>query len=106
MRNVKAQGNALGFGLAASAKPQRGAIYWEKHMPQSLAAVYVHLSYSTKIRQPWIQPEIEEELRKYHAGILGNLDSPMISSNGTQDQDVSGGIRIPLVSGEVRSRIR
>jgi putative transposase len=54
-------------------------------MPQSLAAVYVHLIFSTKNREPLIRPEIEEELRKYHAGILINLDSPMIASDGTAD---------------------
>src|SRR5947209_6374910 len=54
-------------------------------MPQSLAAIYVHLIYSTKNRQPLILPGIEEELRKYHAGILRNLDSPMITSGGTAD---------------------
>ncbi len=54
-------------------------------MPQSLAAIYVHLIYSTKNRQPIIRPEIEEELRKYHAGILQNLDSPLISMDGTAD---------------------
>src|SRR5437660_12843534 len=54
-------------------------------MPQSLAAVYVQLVYSTKNRQPLIHPEIEEELRKYHAGILRNLDAPMLDSGGTMD---------------------
>jgi putative transposase len=54
-------------------------------MSQSLAAMYVHLIYSTKNRQRLIQPDIEEELRKYHAGVLRNLESPMICSNGTED---------------------
>ena len=54
-------------------------------MPQSLAAVYVHLVYSAKNREPLIRPEIEEELRCYHAGILRELDSPMLCSNGTAD---------------------
>ena len=54
-------------------------------MPQSLAAIYAHLVYSTKNRQPLIRPEIEEELRKYQAGILKNLESPMICSGGTAD---------------------
>jgi putative transposase len=54
-------------------------------MPQSLAAVYVHLIFSTKNRSPWIRPEIEEELNKYHAGILRNLDSPMLCTGGTED---------------------
>jgi putative transposase len=54
-------------------------------MPQSLAAIYVHLVYTTKNRQPLIRPEIEEDLRRYHAGILKNLESPMICSGGTAD---------------------
>jgi REP element-mobilizing transposase RayT len=54
-------------------------------MPQSLAAVYVHLIFSTKNRSPWIRPDIEEELNKYHAGILRNLDSPMLCAGGTED---------------------
>jgi REP element-mobilizing transposase RayT len=54
-------------------------------MPQSLAAIYVHLIFSTKNRSPWIRPEIEEELNKYHAGILRNLESPMLATGGTED---------------------
>lgn len=54
-------------------------------MPQSLAAIYVHLIYSTKNREPLIRPEIEEELRQYHAGILRNLESPMLCSDGAVD---------------------
>jgi REP element-mobilizing transposase RayT len=54
-------------------------------MPQSLAAIYVHLIFSTKNRSPWIRSEIEEELNKYHAGILRNLDSPMLCTGGTED---------------------
>jgi putative transposase len=54
-------------------------------MSQSLAAIYVHLIFSTKNRQPLIRPEIEEELRRYQAGILRDLDSPMIAGGGTAD---------------------
>ena len=54
-------------------------------MPQSLAAIYVHLIYSTKNRQPLIRPDIEEELRRYHTGILRAPDSPMICSDGAAD---------------------
>jgi putative transposase len=54
-------------------------------MPQSLAAIYVHLIYSTKNRQPLIRSEIEEELRKYHASILQALESPMLAADGTAD---------------------
>lgn len=54
-------------------------------MPQSLAAIYVHLIFSTKNRQPLIRPEIEEGLYTYQTGILRNLDSPLICVNGTVD---------------------
>ena len=54
-------------------------------MAHSFAAIYVHLIFSTKNRMPWIRPDIEEELNKYHAGILRNHDSPMIATGGTVD---------------------
>jgi REP-associated tyrosine transposase len=54
-------------------------------MPQSLSAIYVHLIFSTKNRVPLIRPEIEEELNKYHSGILRNLDSPLLCTGGTAD---------------------
>ncbi|MCE9534684.1 MAG: IS200/IS605 family transposase [Planctomycetes bacterium] len=54
-------------------------------MPQSLSAIYVHLIFSTKNRERLIHPEIEEDLRKYLAGILRKLDSPMICSGGVED---------------------
>ncbi|MBI2805113.1 MAG: IS200/IS605 family transposase [Planctomycetes bacterium] len=54
-------------------------------MPQSLAAIYIHLIFSTKNRAPLIRPELEEELHMYHAGILRNLDSPLLCTGGTED---------------------
>jgi REP element-mobilizing transposase RayT len=54
-------------------------------MPQSLAAIYVHLIFSTKNREPSIRPEIEDELRAYIGGILRELESPMLCANGTTD---------------------
>ncbi|HEV3142471.1 MAG TPA: IS200/IS605 family transposase, partial [Gemmataceae bacterium] len=54
-------------------------------MPQSLSAIYVHLIFSTKNRAPLIRPEIEDALHKYYAGILRNLDSPLICAGGTTD---------------------
>jgi putative transposase len=54
-------------------------------MPQSLAAIYVHLVFSTKNREPSIRPEIEDELRAYLGGVLRELESPMLCVNGTQD---------------------
>ena len=54
-------------------------------MPQALAAIYVHLVFSTKNREPSIYPEIEDELRAYLGGIVRELDSPMLCANGTWD---------------------
>ena len=54
-------------------------------MPQSLASILVHLTFSTKNRQPWICPEIEPELHPYMATIFREMDSPSIAINGTED---------------------
>jgi len=54
-------------------------------MPQSLAALLVHLVFSTKNRTPWISPEIETELHPYMMTILNHLDCPSIAMNGTED---------------------
>ena len=56
-------------------------------MPQSLAKVIVHIVYSTKHRQPWLQnPVLQSELYAYAAAILKNeVDSPAILINGMAD---------------------
>ena len=54
-------------------------------MSQSLADIILHLVFSTKGRQPWIKPDIEEELFKYICGICQNLDCPVIKINGVED---------------------
>ncbi|HLW67892.1 MAG TPA: IS200/IS605 family transposase [Gemmataceae bacterium] len=54
-------------------------------MPKSLSAIYVHLVFSTKNRAPMMRAEIEEELYKYLAGILRNLECPMLCAGGTED---------------------
>ncbi len=54
-------------------------------MPQSLASVLVHLIFSTKNRQPLMQPEIEPELHPYLATVFRSLDSPTLALNGTED---------------------
>ncbi len=54
-------------------------------MPQSLASILVHLVFSTKHRQPFIKPEIEEELFKYMSGIFREYESPVIAINGAED---------------------
>ncbi len=54
-------------------------------MPQSLASILVHLTFSTKNRQPLIRPDIEPELHPYMATIFRQMDSPSIALNGTDD---------------------
>jgi putative transposase len=56
-------------------------------MPQSLAKVIVHIVYSTKLRQPWLEDlTLRSELYAYNATILKNkLDSPAILINGVKD---------------------
>ena len=56
-----------------------------KYMPQSLANVYIHLVFSTKHRQPFIQPEIEDKLYGYISGIGRNLDCPVLQIGGIED---------------------
>ena len=48
-------------------------------MPQSLVKNYIHITFSTKNRQPLIDDEIKEELFSYLGGICKNLDcNPLI----------------------------
>ena len=54
-------------------------------MAQSLADVIIHLIFSTKERNPWIQPDVEEELYQYIGGVCRNHDSPVIKINGVED---------------------
>ncbi len=54
-------------------------------MGQSLSQMYIHLVFSTKYRQPYINDVIEESLHAYMAGILKNLESPAIKINSVPD---------------------
>jgi REP element-mobilizing transposase RayT len=54
-------------------------------VPQSLAAVLVHLVFSTKHRQPLIAPAVEDELYPYMASVFRACDSPSLTGNGTAD---------------------
>ena len=54
-------------------------------MPQSLAAIYVHLIFSTKNREPFITPEIESELHPYMATIFRGMKCPSLAIDGTCD---------------------
>ena len=54
-------------------------------MPQSLSAILVHIIFSTKNREPFIQPDIEPELFPYLATACKTADSPALIINGTMD---------------------
>ncbi len=54
-------------------------------MPQSLAAVYVHLVFSTKDRAPLIGREIRSDLHAYLGGIAKNLGCQPLGIGGTED---------------------
>jgi len=54
-------------------------------MGQSLSQLYVHLTFGTKNRFPFIKPEIEDRLHPYIAAIFKSLDSPTLSINSVPD---------------------
>lgn len=54
-------------------------------MGQSLVKNYVHLVFSTKHRQPFIVPAIENELHAYLGGICKDLECPPIKIGGYTD---------------------
>jgi REP element-mobilizing transposase RayT len=54
-------------------------------MPQSLVKNYIHITFSTKNRFPFIDENIEEELFKYLGGICKNLECNPIIVGGSKD---------------------
>lgn len=54
-------------------------------MPQSLSSILIHLIFSTKHREPFITPEIEQELHPDMATIFRSLKSPALAIDGTRD---------------------
>jgi REP element-mobilizing transposase RayT len=55
-------------------------------MPQSLAKVIVHVVYSTKHREPWLNnPKLRGELYAYNSSVLSNADCPVMLINGVED---------------------
>lgn len=54
-------------------------------MPQSLSRILVHIIFSTKDRQRFIKPEIEQELFAYIAVVLNEHDAQPIKIDGTED---------------------
>ena len=55
-------------------------------MPQSLVQLYVHLVFSTKNRQPFLEDELlRDRLHAYLAGICNNQQSPALIVGGVDD---------------------
>jgi REP element-mobilizing transposase RayT len=54
-------------------------------MPQSLSKVYVHLTFSTKNRSPFIDDEIKNDLWEYLGGICRGLECNPIRVGGHND---------------------
>ncbi len=54
-------------------------------MGQSLVKNYLHITFSTKYRQPLIHPPYEEQLHAYLGGICKNLDCQPIKVGGYTD---------------------
>ena len=54
-------------------------------MSQSLSRVYVHLTYGTKNRFPFINERYGKQLHPYVSGILKNLESPALVINSMPD---------------------
>jgi REP-associated tyrosine transposase len=55
-------------------------------MPQSLSAVYIHLVFSTKHRQPFLRDKnLRTDLHAFLAGTSQTLDCPPILVGGVED---------------------
>ncbi|MEO5893909.1 MAG: IS200/IS605 family transposase [Ferruginibacter sp.] len=54
-------------------------------MSQSLVANYIHITFSTKHRQPFIQAPYEEKLHKYLSGICNKMECDLIKIGGFTD---------------------
>jgi putative transposase len=54
-------------------------------MPQSLSKLYVHLTFSTKHREPLLLASLRAPMHAYLATVLKNQDSPAVKVGGTSD---------------------
>jgi REP element-mobilizing transposase RayT len=54
-------------------------------MAGTYSKLYYHVVFSTKNRQPFITPSIEEELHKYIAGVLRGIGGSCVEINGIPD---------------------
>jgi REP element-mobilizing transposase RayT len=65
--------------------PERAKQERANLMAQSLAAIVVHLVFSTKFRQPLIKPEVEANFHAYLSGIFRDCKCPTLLIGGMPD---------------------
>ena len=54
-------------------------------MPQSLVKNYLHITFSTKNRSPFIDNEVKDELFNYLGGICKNMECNPVQVGGVED---------------------
>ena len=54
-------------------------------MPQSLSSILIHLIFSTKNREPLLNPKIDAELYPYMASVFKAMKSPALIIDGASD---------------------
>lgn len=55
-------------------------------MPQSLAAIYIHVVFGTRNRLPFLSDaSLREEMHRYLGGIAKQADCPVLTVGGTAD---------------------
>jgi putative transposase len=76
-----AQGNVLGNVPKNQPSPERAP----QAMPQSLARLHIHLSFSTKNREPVLHEAVRESLHRYMATVLQNVGCSPVLINSVAD---------------------
>ena len=54
-------------------------------MPQSLSSILIHLVFSTKNREPWIDPAWRDRLHAYLGGVIREMDGVPEAVGGMAD---------------------
>jgi putative transposase len=56
-----------------------------RHMPQSLSKVIVHIIFSTKDREPWLDSDVRTRVHAYLATICRDLGAQLVHVGGAAD---------------------
>ena len=54
-------------------------------MPQSLSKVILHVIFSTKNREPWLEPDVRPRMHGYLATICRDLGADLVRVGGVAD---------------------